>query len=256
MRWRVEEEYLRVRGEFRVVSSAPWRGGARRARTIVNVHVPKSYHEPVPPFFRRFERRTGLRSVVGLLTAVDLRAVAMRRTRYGTALVTAGVSNAAFVGTINIILVVTGNATPGAMVEAVKVATEAKAAALRRLDVHAGPAPATGTSTDAVVVACEGTGDRWEFCGGATVRGRSLGAMVASAVAESLATGDGIRADRPIRARLVERGWTRARIAAAARRQPLIDRPAWEARLGIEDAVWAGRLARRDVELGRDRSGD
>ncbi len=256
MRWKVAEDYLLVRGDFRVVSSAPWHGGARRARTIVNVHVPKSYHEPVPSFFRRFERRTGLRSVVGLLTAVDLRAVATRRTRYGTALVTAGVSNAAHVGTINIILVVAGRATPGAMVEAVKVATEAKGASLRRLDVHAGSAPATGTSTDAVAVACEGTGEPWEYCGGATVRGRAFGAMVGSAVTESLAIGDGLRPDRPIRARLFERGWTRSEIAAASRRRPLTDRAAWEAWLGIEDARWAGRLPRRDAERARDRSDD
>ncbi len=256
MHWSIREEYLLVRGDFRVVSSAPWHGGARRARTIVNVHVPKSYHEPVPSFFRRFERRTRLRSVVGLLTAVDLRAVATRRSRYGTVLVTAGVSNAAFVGTINIVLVLSGVPTSGAMVEAVKVATEAKGAALRRLDVHDGRAPATGTSTDAVVVACENSGERWEYCGAATPRGRALGAMVAAAVAESLVIGDGIRLDRTIRARLVERGWSRARISAAARSLPLTDRYAWEARLGVEDAVWSGRLARRGAGPGRDRSDD
>ncbi len=253
MQWTVEPGYLRVRGRFRVVSSAPWRGGARRARTIVNVRVPKSYHEPVPTFFRRFERRAGLGAVVGLLTAVDLGAISARRSRFGTAIVTAGVSNAAFIGTINVILVVTGRPTPGAMVEVVKVVTEAKAAALRRLDVRAGPAPATGTSTDAVVVASEDRGEPWEFCGAATTRGRALGELVAGAVSESLALGDGIRRDRPIRLRLEERGWSPREIAVASRTVPLTDRSAWEARFGLEDAVWAGRLPRRGVGRSRGR---
>lgn len=247
MRWSVEDGYVLVRGRFRVVSSAPWHGGFVRARAIANVHVPKSYDEAVPTFFRRFERRTGERSLVGLLTAVDLRAVAVRRSRYGVAIVTAGVSNAAQVGTINVILVVAGRATSSGLVEAVKVVTEAKTAALRRLDVRAGPDPATGTTTDAVVIACEGRGPRWEYCGGATARGRAFGAMVSSAVVESLGWGDGLRLNRPIRSRLAERGWTSYRIDRAGRTLPLADRAGWEARLGMEDAVRSGRLPSREL---------
>lgn len=250
MRWSVEEDYVIVRGRFRVVSSAPWHGGFVRAGAIANVHVPKSYDEAVPSFFRRFERRTGERSLVGLLTAVDLRAVAVRRSRYGTAIVTAGVSNAARVGTINVILVVRGRATAGGLIEAVKVVTEAKTAALRRLDVRAGRDFATGTTTDAVAIACEDRGEPWEYCGGATARGRAFGTMVGGAVLESLARGDGLRLNRPIRSRLTERGWSSERIERAVRGAPLSDRPGWEARLGIDEAVRAGRLPGRPL-IGR-----
>ncbi len=254
MRWSVEEGYVLVRGRFRVVSSAPWNGGFGRARAIVNVHVPKSYDEPVPAFFRRFQRRTGERSLVGLLTAVDLRAVSVRSSRYGTAIVTAGVSNAAHVGTINVILVVGGRAEPSGLVEAVKVVTEAKVAALRRLDVRAGRHPATGTTTDAVVIACEDRGPAWEYCGGATARGRAFGAMVGAAVIESLAKGDGLRLNRPIGARLAERGWSSRRIDRAARSTPLGDRARWEARFGVDDATRSGRLPTAPVGL-RPRRG-
>lgn len=247
MRWSVEDDCVIVRGRFRVVSSAPWHGGFVRARAIANVHVPKSYDEAVPSFFRRFERRTGERSLVGLLTAVDLRAVAVRRSRYGTAIVTAGVSNAAHVGTINVILVVRGRATLGGMVEAVKIVTEAKTAALRRLDVRAGRDFATGTTTDAVVIACEGRGPPWEYCGGATARGRAFGRAVGDAVLESLARGDGLRLNRPIRSRLIERGWAPRAIDRVARTVPVSDRARWEARFGVDEAIRAGRIPRRSL---------
>jgi len=72
-------------------------------------------------------------------------------------------------GTINVILLVDGALTPAAMVNAVITTTEAKTLALTAWDVKTPEGgPASGTSTDTVVVACTGRGDRLSYAGPAT----------------------------------------------------------------------------------------
>ena len=86
-------------------------------------------------------------------------------------------------GTINIILLVDGTLTPAAMVNAVLTATEAKTRALFELGVRCPDGgPATGTTSDAIVVAATGRGQPHQFAGTATVVGQMIGRAVYAAV--------------------------------------------------------------------------
>ena len=72
-------------------------------------------------------------------------------------------------GTINAILLLDADLTPAAMVNAVITATEGKTMALGEWQVSdARGAPASGTSTDAVVVACTGRGAALDYAGPGT----------------------------------------------------------------------------------------
>jgi len=72
-------------------------------------------------------------------------------------------------GTINVILLVDAALTSAAMVNAVITATEAKAMTLAEWDVRTPDGdPASGTSTDTVVVACTGRGEELRYAGPAT----------------------------------------------------------------------------------------
>ncbi len=233
---------MEVQGEFRVVSSAPWHGGFRRARRIVNLQVPLNFDCDVGRFFRSLPGAYRRADCVGLLTAVDVRTVAVERRAGVSVVATAGISNSATVGTVNSIVVFRGRPSAAAMVEAVKVLTEAKCAALRDLDVRAGPRPATGTSTDAVVIAAEDRGAAFDYCGPATAIGRSLGLAAYRAIQLGIRRQHGLRADRPIRDRLVERGLSVEELEVAARGGRLDDAPLWESTFALDDAVLAGRL--------------
>lgn len=115
--------------------------------------------------------------------------------------VTAGLGNAAragallppeklYPGTINTIIVVNGAMTEAAMIGAVITATEAKAAVLQDYAIRAaaggnvaGERPiATGTTTDAVLIAATGRGRTCEYAGTATRLGYLIGRGVTLAM--------------------------------------------------------------------------
>ena len=92
-------------------------------------------------------------------------------------------------GTINIILLVDGNVTESAMAGALVTATEAKAAALQDLEVtDPGGNVATGTSTDAVVIARirRMGGPVHLYAGTVSPFGRAVARAVYDAVAEAV----------------------------------------------------------------------
>ncbi|MDQ0722023.1 adenosylcobinamide hydrolase [Paenibacillus sp. W4I10] len=98
-------------------------------------------------------------------------------------------------GTINIMLWLNGRMTSGAMVNAVQTAVEAKAAALADagvLDSENG-LPATGTTTDAIVLAVrqavEEPHPMITYAGTATTAGAAIGRLVYDTVTESLRAG-------------------------------------------------------------------
>jgi adenosylcobinamide hydrolase len=114
-----------------------------------------------------------------------------------TAIITAGLSNpatpgltrpAAFgLGTINTILLINGQLTPAAMVNAVITSTETKTQLLLERGVRTPEGyPATGTSTDAVIVACTGRGDPLPYAGPATLVGWLIGRVVRQALGDAL----------------------------------------------------------------------
>jgi iron complex transport system ATP-binding protein len=185
-----------------VVSSAVVGGGFGEARAIVNLHVPKNHPcADAEGDVARFCRGRGIPAPrVGLLTSAwTEKAELSIEAGHGVtalAIVTVGLSNPVEAGrspvtacrpsTINAIVVLDADPEPAAMVNALLTATEAKTMALVAAGVRcADGRPASGTSTDAVVIAATGRGDRHRFGGPVT----DLGWVVARAVRSALDTG-------------------------------------------------------------------
>jgi adenosylcobinamide amidohydrolase len=191
-----EAVVVRSSAPLRVLSSAVhWRFA--QARAIVNLHVGKND----PCADRRHDR--GVRPSrgvpapwVGLLTGAHTeRAVAQESAAgfHALAVVTVGLSNPVAAGTspvatwaastINTIVVVGADPEPAALVNAVITATEVKGLALREAALQADAGrPASGTSTDAVVIAATGRGPAARFGGPAS----EMGWVVARAVRVAL----------------------------------------------------------------------
>ena len=109
------------------------------------------------------------------------------------AIITAGLSNPAAAGdyipvqdfgTINIIVLIDADLTDSALVDAIKTITEAKTLVLHDLDIRSPYSKhfATGTTSDAVVIACTGQGVTYEYAGTAT----KLGYLIAHVVIKTL----------------------------------------------------------------------
>ncbi len=185
------------------LSSAVVGGGFAQVHTIINRHVEKNYHsdDPAADLLAFASGRHIQGAFLGLLTAVWMRQ-ARSVTHYAhnitvSAIITAGVGNASAaglsppqevrVGTINIILLIDASLAPGAMVNAVNTATEAKTASLfaRRVQTAEGYA-ASGTSTDAVVIACTGRGPQQAYAGPVTPVGHLVGSCVRACLEAAL----------------------------------------------------------------------
>jgi len=190
------------------LSSSVVGGGIIQTRCIVNCHVHKDYDNRNPASdLLTFARSHGLPTpFVGLMTAAYLERACASTVHDGAmtvaALVTAGVGNLAapglslparlVPGTINTVLLVDGNLSPAAMVNAVVTASEVKARVLLERAMRTSDGyPATGTSTDAVVVACTGRGDPLSYAGPMTHVGWLIGRSVHQALDESLRKGEG-----------------------------------------------------------------
>lgn len=206
---------------MRVLSSAPRGGGLRTTRFILNHQVPshppgtdtpgRTWEHP-SHYLRRLAETHGVEpDCVGLMTAVPMtQLVTHREERDGTwveGFATVGVTNAvragepvrqvqgeqigATAGTINLIVVTNGCLAVPAMVGAVQVATESKTGVLRDHAVPSwtGLAGATGTGTDAVVVASalRGHGPWHPYAGTHTEIGSMIGRVVAECLLQGLA---------------------------------------------------------------------
>ena len=208
-------------GRKRVLSSAPQGGGLTLASWVLNHQVeanpfatgshPKSFTRPAH-FLRKVASRLEIHGpIVGLMTAVPMTQLVMARAAshgiWMECFATVGVTNAVRAGewppecsgrdrpgkpgTINLVLVTNGSLSQAAMVGVVQVATEAKTGILRDYAVpscHSGSA-ATGTGTDAVVIACRlrGQGPSLIYSGTHTIIGALVGRVVADCVARGLA---------------------------------------------------------------------
>lgn len=197
-----EAVVVTAREPLTVLSSAFVRGGLAQARAIVNLHVPKDLGESgADGLLDRFVERRGIRGPwVGLLTSAwTEKAEIAEETARGVnalAVVTVGLSNRVAAGatpatvwapsTINAIVVVDGAPDPAALVNAVITVTEVKTALLAAADVRCADGQvASGTSTDAVVVAATGRGARRRFGGPVS----DLGWVVARAARSALGAG-------------------------------------------------------------------
>jgi adenosylcobinamide amidohydrolase len=212
--------YLLIEADepLRTLNSAPWGGGFGAHRLLVNRQVATSYDCAEPDAeMAAFLRRQMLapKAAACMLTAARVDDAAVERAAYGaarvTSLVTVGLGNKAraglalpapqlYPGTINTIVLVGGTMTDAAMVNAVLTATEAKVAALQALDErvavqrsgeatgdagggYAADVPvayATGTTTDAVLIAAAGSGGgpMHRYAGTATEVGYLIGRTV------------------------------------------------------------------------------
>jgi len=197
----IDEKAVRVTSErpLAVLSSAVVGGGLCTARDIVNMHVDKDYDGGSPEDdLAAFAASRGVGGAfVGLMTAACTEhACVVAESRDGVtvaAVVSVGLSNtsnagitpplAASPGTINAILLVDAALTPGAMVNAVITATEAKTMTLAEWDVRTPQGdPASGTSTDSVVVACTQGEAGLSYAGSAT----TVGWLVARTVRDAI----------------------------------------------------------------------
>ena len=213
---------------MRVLSSAPCGGGLQLTRYIINHQVDAnpvsarsastsladrvSRHGDPSRYLRVIAAQVGINEAcVGLMTAVPMaQLVTGCEAPNGLWLecfATVGVTNAVRagepllstrersgpqkVGTINIILITNAALSHSAMVGAVQVVTESKTGVLRDHDVPCwtGEPGATGTGTDAVVIACaaRGAGQRVPYSGTHTEIGGMIGRVVAGCVIEGLA---------------------------------------------------------------------
>ena len=194
-----------------VVSSAVLNGGMVKAEHIVNIKVPKTGQcKELPDLtLSRYCNNFGWKgTAVGMMTAASMDSFRMAKmSAQGieiAALVTSGLSNPRRagdcadyqqmtsdikeIGTINIIVITSANLTEAAIIEALLIVTEAKAAALQETGIMSPISNkiATGTGTDAVAVASgHGPGDV-KYCGKHVLFGELLGSTVIDAVTSSI----------------------------------------------------------------------
>jgi iron complex transport system ATP-binding protein len=222
---------------LKTLSSAVLNGGLRDVNGIVNVHVPdngdkdEEIHRDAGDFLRKKLSKLNLPhdNVVGLMTAADMRNIAVTSQRYDDVTVSTFVTAGTFVsatagdeiaskqgcciqlkkfGTINIIVLIDGNLTESCMVGAVNTITEAKTVALRELDIrsHFSGDLASGTITDSVVVACTKRGPLIEYVGTATMLGELISKSIKESVKKAIRKQENTASNRRLIERLEERG--------------------------------------------------
>lgn len=199
-----------------MLSSAPLGGGVGLASTILNHQVEANgyikAHCPTPArYLGRLASRLRLNGrTIGLMTAVPMTQLVTARVAAEGLWVecfgTVGVTNAVRAGewplrwaplkeynkpgTINLIVITNASLSSAAMVGAVQVMTEAKTGVLRDHAVESkeDQSLATGTGTDAVVIACalRGQGPFHQYSGTHTIIGALIGKAVARCVSRGL----------------------------------------------------------------------
>ncbi|MCW4016149.1 MAG: adenosylcobinamide amidohydrolase [Candidatus Bathyarchaeota archaeon] len=231
---------LRSKTPLKIVSSAVLNGGSKEANCIVNVQVEEDagsdmddeVHKDAKDFLTEETSQLGVSQdqVVAIMTAARMKNVEKVTKKFEditiTAFVTAGAYFAATPGdeiaskqsafpfkkwgTINTIVLVEGNLTDSCMINAVATATEAKAAALRELDVRSrfSGEIATGTVTDSVVIACTKQGRTIQYAGSGTAIGEMIGKSVKAALKKAIFKQEKLVPNRPLTKRLAERGIT------------------------------------------------
>jgi adenosylcobinamide amidohydrolase len=195
----------------RVLSSAILNGGLTTASHIVNRKVPKhsdSGDSPDTSLQAYADSQSWKGRVVGMMTAASMDSFRIEQACIEgvniAVVVTTGVSNARRagdkadvqeilavthdVGTINIVLICSAQLTDCAMLEAVMLATESKAAALQNAGVLSPVSGllATGTGTDAIAVVSGDGPQEIAFCGKHVLLGEWIGRLVIAAVTSSL----------------------------------------------------------------------
>ena len=200
----VRDEVCRLyRPDTRWLSTG-YDGGESRADAAYLLSVPEGWDDvEVTDYVRRRRRRVGFEEPgPALLTGVSMRHAHRARLGPVEAVVTAGVNNPAALpmpgeaeperrsdsqsderrhaGTVNVVVGTTHALAPGGLANLVAVAAEAKATTL--LAETGFP----GTTSDAVLVACDPGGETAQFSGSATAVGSAARACVRDALCAAL----------------------------------------------------------------------
>ena len=208
---------LRMDDLYSFLSSAPLGEGFLDSRWVLSLEVTPDADISLPQEYLLARAESfGLPSdepFIGLLTAVrhwDLQVCVRSEGAVTVAtLATAGVSNAssprqrdvdpadnplpgtgvpATPGTINLVTLIDADLSPGALVRASTMATEAKTLALSEAGVVTrNGSAATGTSTDVTVVGHSGQGIRFDYAGSPTLAGWLVAATAHEAVSRGIA---------------------------------------------------------------------
>ena len=213
-------------------------GGLKKTKVIVNTQVTDEYgdrnlHDDPEAFIAQSYRKLGLaESFVGMITYAMIEDLAVVSKSSGdlavSVVATAGCTHAESAGeeialqpiegTINIMVIIDGNCCESCLVSCLITATEAKTAALRELDLRSRYSgdEATGTLTDAMVVAETGKGSPIVYAGPASKLGQLVGYCTRKAVKEAVmkARIGGFVPSRPIKDRLKERHLSVEKIAS------------------------------------------
>jgi adenosylcobinamide amidohydrolase len=203
-------------------------GGLKKTKIIINAQVTDEYgdrnlHDDPDAFIVKSFQKLGVNdSFVGMVTyanLVDFALVSKRDDVAVSVVATAGCTHAEssgekielqpIEGTINIIIVVDGNPDEACLVSCLITATEAKTAALRELDLRSRYSgfEATGTVTDAMVVAKTGRGSPIAYGGPSSRLGQLVGFCTRQAVKEAVMRSKigGFVPQRSVALRLAER---------------------------------------------------
>jgi adenosylcobinamide amidohydrolase len=208
-------------------------GGIRKTRVILNVEVPKGYanqslHVDPEALIVESSKKLGLNEeFVGMVTAAcvqNFAVVSKREGDVGVSVIATAADNEgntcnysessgeemktrAIDGTINIIVVIDGHPNESCLVSTIITATEAKTAAMLELDIrsrYSGDS-ATGTITDAMVVAETGRGEPIVYGGPASKLGQLVGFCTRKAVKEAITKGQECSPRRSLVDRLAAR---------------------------------------------------
>ncbi len=154
MRYYTDANTLFIRGNFRAAGTGI-SGGIRSVSTLLNhavLHVDKTA-DPERDMDRVLATQGIERNYSGIVSTVPVRHGCVLQIDFITVFITAGIRREppGTGGCITIIVVSSEGMDDAALLEAIMVATEAKAEALQGMDL-----PLTGTAGDAVITACEG----------------------------------------------------------------------------------------------------
>ncbi|WP_332630527.1 adenosylcobinamide amidohydrolase [Halalkalibacter flavus] len=203
------DQYIHVRFDkpLRTISNGVIGEGIQWVNHFCNFHVKKNYDCSNPKQDIRMWMEIHdipYEQAVGMMTAVKLKdMVVIEKVIEGIAMlviVTAGVGNAVDitteakksrktkVGTINTMVFVDANFSDGALVNGYMSATEAKVKALQELQIKDPDSNtiATGTSTDALLLALTQNGKQTPYAGSGTDVGKGIGQMVYDATLKAI----------------------------------------------------------------------
>jgi adenosylcobinamide amidohydrolase len=200
--------------DLTAISSAIYNGGLKKTKALLNVQATndltdQQLHANPQKFIADSAKKLGISdNFVGMVTAAAVEKFAWASEKDGdlTVTVTATAVDVEgntcshaetageimnvkeMLGTINIMVIIDGNPNESCMVSTVLTATEAKTAALWELDIrsrYSGDV-ATGTITDAIIVAKTNRGVPIVYGGPASKLGQLVGYCTRRAVKESI----------------------------------------------------------------------